>query len=137
MIKTGITHPLRIDAVATPGGGQIGMTFCPGKKQRDSISGAWSRDLGLDLDRIREWGAITVVTLMEAHELACYKVGGLGDAVRQRGMTWSMSACRKNPSKRDGALLDRTCGPASPPGARFCCTAAAASAAPGRSPRNC
>lgn len=88
MIKTSITHPLRIDAVATPGGGQIGMTFCPGKKQRDSISGAWSRDLGLDLDRIREWRAITVVTLMEAHELARYKVGGLGDAVRQRGMTW-------------------------------------------------
>jgi len=88
MIKTSITHPLRIDAVATPGGGQIGMTFCPGKKQRDSISGPWSRDLGLDLDRIREWGAVTVVTLMEAHELARYKVGGLGDAVRQRGMTW-------------------------------------------------
>jgi hypothetical protein len=53
MIKTSITHPLGINAVATPGGGQIGMTFCPGKHQRDSLSGHWSRDLGLDLDSIR------------------------------------------------------------------------------------
>ncbi len=88
MIKTSISHPLRIDAVATPGGGLIGMTFCPGKKQRDSMSGHWSRDLGLDLDRIRDWGAVTVVTLMEGYELARYKVAGIGDAVRERGMTW-------------------------------------------------
>ncbi len=88
MIKTSITHPLRIDAVATPSGGQIGMTFCPGKQQSDSVSGHWSRDLGLDLDRIRAWGAVAVVTLMEEHELARYKVGGLGAAVRQRGMAW-------------------------------------------------
>jgi len=88
MIKTSITHPLRIDAVATPSGGQIGMTFCPGKQQRDSVSGHWSRDLDLDLDRIFAWGAVAVVTLMEDHELARYKVGGLAAAVRQRGMAW-------------------------------------------------
>jgi ADP-ribosyl-[dinitrogen reductase] hydrolase len=88
MTMTSITHPLRIDTVATPGGGMIGMTLCPGKQQRDSISGHWSRDLGLDLDRVQDWGATTVVTLMEAHELARFKVDGIGDAVRQRGMTW-------------------------------------------------
>ena len=88
MIKTSISHPLLIDTVATPGGGMIGMTFCPGKRQPNSASGHWDRDLGLDLDQVRDWGAATVVTLMEDHELARYNVAGLGDAVRERGMTW-------------------------------------------------
>lgn len=88
MIKTSITHPLWIDTIATPGGGQIGMTVCPGMQQCASVSGHWSRDLGLDLESIRAWGAVAVVTLVEAHELDRYKVSGLHAAVRQRGMAW-------------------------------------------------
>ena len=56
--KTSASHPLRIDAVTAPGGGLIGMTFCPGKKQVSAVSGTWDRDLGADLDLIREWGAV-------------------------------------------------------------------------------
>ena len=63
---TSESHPLRIDAVAAPGGGEIGMTFCPGKYQPTGLTANWQRDLGLDLDRIRDWGAVAVVTLMEA-----------------------------------------------------------------------
>jgi ADP-ribosyl-[dinitrogen reductase] hydrolase len=85
---TSETHPLRIDAVAAPGGGLIGMTLCPGKQQRGGLSGDWRRDLGPDLDRIRDWGAVAVVTLMEAHELDRYRVPGLGAAVAARGMAW-------------------------------------------------
>lgn len=85
---TSLTHPLRIDAVAAPGGGLIGMTFCPGKKQRDAASGTWDRDLDLDLARIRDWGAVAVVTLMEAHELAKYQVERLGAAVEAFGLEW-------------------------------------------------
>jgi ADP-ribosyl-[dinitrogen reductase] hydrolase len=62
------------------------MTFCPGKKQVAALSGNWDRDLGVDLDYIRDWGAVAVVTLMEEHELARFKVGGIGRAVSQRGM---------------------------------------------------
>lgn len=85
---TSVTHPLRIDAAAVTGGGLIGMTFCPGKKQNDSISGEWKRDLEIDLRAIRDWGAVAVVTLMEAHELTRYKVERLGEMVEALGMEW-------------------------------------------------
>lgn len=85
---TSLSHPLRIDAVAAPGGGLVGMTFCPGKKQPDAAMGAWDRDLDLDLAGVRGWGAVAVVTLMEEHELAKYQVGRLGAAVGAVGMEW-------------------------------------------------
>lgn len=86
--RTSLFHPLRIDAVSAPGGGLIGMTFCPGKVQPYGFTGAWDRDLGLDLDAIRDWGAAAVVTLVEAWELDRYRVPRLGAEVRARGMEW-------------------------------------------------
>ena len=86
--RTSLTHPLRIDAVPAPGGGRIGMTFCPGKVQPRGYTGAWSRDLPLDLDAIRGWGAAAVVTLVEAWELGRYGVPSLGAEVQARGMEW-------------------------------------------------
>ena len=55
--KTSSSHPLRIDAVEAPGGGLIGMTFCPGKKQDDALSGPWDRDLRLDVISIVQFSA--------------------------------------------------------------------------------
>lgn len=86
--KTSLTHPLRIDAVEAPGGGLIGMTLCPGKKQFHAASGTWDRDLGLDLVRIQKWGAVAVVSLMEAFELAEYQAERIGAAVEALGMEW-------------------------------------------------
>lgn len=87
--KTSLTHPLQIAELSNPKfAGQIGITFCPGKKQRSAYSGQWDRDLGIDLDAIREWGASAVVTLVEDHELEALAVPGMGDAVRARGMVW-------------------------------------------------
>lgn len=38
-MKTSQDHPLKIDSVAVPGStGRIGMTFCPGKKQRGAMT---------------------------------------------------------------------------------------------------
>ncbi|MFH5927480.1 cyclin-dependent kinase inhibitor 3 family protein [Roseomonas xinghualingensis] len=85
---TSETHPLRIEPVAAPGGGLIGMTFCPGKVQSGGLGGNWRRDLVLDLDAVRDWGAVAVVTLMEEHELARYRVAAMGEEVRARGMDW-------------------------------------------------
>ncbi|MBV9249903.1 MAG: cyclin-dependent kinase inhibitor 3 family protein [Acetobacteraceae bacterium] len=85
---TSITHPLRINAVEAVGGGLIGMTLCPGKKQKSGMNGEWDRDLDLDLEVIRAWGAVAVVTLMEEHELATYKVQRLGEKVQALGMEW-------------------------------------------------
>ncbi|MBZ4021165.1 hypothetical protein CKO11_01640 [Rhodobacter sp. TJ_12] len=88
-MRTSETHPLQIAEVsAGPGLGRIGLTFCPGKYDRAAYSGAWARDLDLDLDVIAAWGARVVVTLVEPAELAALKVPGLGAAVHARGMIW-------------------------------------------------
>ena len=89
MTRTSLTHPLQI-AVAHvgPGLGRIGITFCPGKVQPTSATGAWSRDLAVDVEAIADWGAAAVLTLVEAHELKTLKVSGLGDAVERLSMDW-------------------------------------------------
>lgn len=88
-LRTSHTHPLQIAEISAPGArGTIGVTFCPGKKQADAMTGAWRRDLGLDLDAIRTWGAATVITLIEPHELRELDVMDLGAEVRARGMEW-------------------------------------------------
>lgn len=87
-ILTSQTHPLRIEPVTAPGGGLIGMTFCPGKHQMGGLGGHWRRDLVLDLEVIRDWGAVAVVTLMEEHELHRYQVASIGAEVTARGMAW-------------------------------------------------
>ncbi len=71
--RTSQTHPLQIMEVQTgEGSGRIGITFCPGKKDRRAMSGAWDRDLDTDLDRIAEWGAVAVVSLIQSTRLrAC------------------------------------------------------------------
>ena len=86
--RTSATDPLRIDTVATPGGGLIGMAHCPGKVQSHPDGGGWRRDLDTDLDRVREWGAVAVVTLMQTDELVAYHVGRMGEAVQARSMEW-------------------------------------------------
>jgi len=56
MIRTSLTHPIRVDALPVAGG-LLGLTFCPGK-HGDSLTGApWARDLDMDLRALRDWGA--------------------------------------------------------------------------------
>lgn len=89
MKRTSLTHPLEIAAVsAGPDLGRVGITFCPGKSDQHAMSGYWDRDLSLDLDAIRDWGAAAVVTLVEAKELILLRVENLGEEVRRRGMFW-------------------------------------------------
>lgn len=88
-LRTSHTHPLQIATVQShPKAGKIGLTFCPGKKQPHAATGGWDRDLSLDLDAVEAWGAVAVVTLIEAHELKALKVADLGAQVSKRGMTW-------------------------------------------------
>lgn len=87
--RTSVTHPLQIAEVRAPDArGSIGITFCPGKKQSNAMSGVWDRSLELDLDQIRAWGAGTVITLIEPHEFEELGVMNLGREVRARGMEW-------------------------------------------------
>jgi ADP-ribosyl-[dinitrogen reductase] hydrolase len=52
------------------------------------VSGHWNRNLSLDLDSIRTWGAAAVVTLVEDIELRLLGVEDLGVEVRRREMLW-------------------------------------------------
>src|SRR5262245_25401839 len=89
MKKTSLTHPLQIAAVS--GGsqfGRIGITFCPGKFDPYAMSGEWHRDLALDLDVVRKWGAAAAVTLLEQEEITRLRVERLNEDVSRRKMKW-------------------------------------------------
>ncbi len=87
--RTSHSHPLQIAEVqATPEHGRIGITFCPGKQDRLAATGAWARDLDVDLDVITAWGAQLVLTLVEPEELKSLAVANLGHEVERRGMVW-------------------------------------------------
>lgn len=77
--------PLRIDAIDVPGGGTIGLTICPGKRDRRR---GWSRDLAVDMAVISAWGAAAMVTLMEDHEFDLLQVRQLPYQALESGMTW-------------------------------------------------
>jgi ADP-ribosyl-[dinitrogen reductase] hydrolase len=88
-MRTSLTHPLEIAEVSPgPGFGKVGLTFCPGKKQKGAATGSWDRDLGLDLDAVAKWGAAMVVTLIESHEMERLGVANLRAEVEARHMVW-------------------------------------------------
>lgn len=89
LMRTSHSHPLQIAAVQTqPGLGRVGITFCPGKKQLSAMTGGWDRDLGLDLDAVRQFGAAAVVTLIEQHEIEALQVDAIREEVLRRHMQW-------------------------------------------------
>lgn len=89
MKRTSLTHPLKIATVSAGSAlGRVGLTFCPGKHDQQAMSGHWERDLSLDLDAIRDWGAAAVVTLLEPKEMTFLRVERLGEEVLRRGMLW-------------------------------------------------
>ncbi len=87
--RTSQTHPLQIAEVrASPSHGRIGITFCPGKCDPFAHTGAWERDLEIDVDAIAAWGAKLVLTLVEPAELAELRVPSLGQEIQNRGIAW-------------------------------------------------
>lgn len=89
MKRTSFSHPLRIDAVqAGSNAGQLGLTFCPGKKQPHAMTGSWERDLAPDLESIRAWGATHLLTLIEPFEFEELHVPHLGIEAARRGLLW-------------------------------------------------
>ena len=89
MKRTSLTHPLQIAAVSAGAGlGSVGLTFCPGKRDRHAMTGVWDRDLGIDLDAIRAWGAAAVITLIAHEEFDLLGVETLGKEVALRQMIW-------------------------------------------------
>ena len=95
--RTSENDPLRIAEVRPrPDHGRIGITLCPGKKDEHGMSGRHARDLAVDLDAVRDWGAAAVVSLVTDEECDLLSVRDLGAEVRARHMTWL------HPPIRDG-----------------------------------
>jgi ADP-ribosyl-[dinitrogen reductase] hydrolase len=87
--RTSLSHPLRIAIIpAGDGLGKIGVTFCPGKVQTDGATGSWNRDLATDIRAISDWGATTLVTLIEDHEIEALQVHGIEAECRRHGIDW-------------------------------------------------
>ena len=87
--RTSLTDPLKIDAMPC-GGGLLGMTLCPGKQVNSYYGDRWERDLALDLRVIADWGASTLVSLMEEHEFPMLRVPELGEVAEQAGLEWHL-----------------------------------------------
>jgi ADP-ribosyl-[dinitrogen reductase] hydrolase len=66
------------------------MTFCPGKKQADGQSGAWDRSLDDDMETIKAFGAVALVTLMPDYELQSLHVSPnqIMDKALELGIEW-------------------------------------------------
>lgn len=89
--KTSTSHPLRIDTVAVGKAcGRIGLTFCPGKKQTDALSGVWDRSLDDDMKAIKAFGAVALVTLMPDSELQSLHASPhqIRDEASKSGIAW-------------------------------------------------
>ncbi|WP_266180216.1 protein-tyrosine phosphatase family protein [Dyella humicola] len=88
-IRTSVTDPLRIATLPVTGGGAIGVTFAPGKHQVNAMSGGtWQRDLDVDLQAIKRWGADVLITLLEQEELTELAIAPLASRAEAAGLRW-------------------------------------------------
>lgn len=82
-------EPLPIDVLPVPNTeGLIGMSYCPGRWQhRIGLFGS-QRSLDKDLARIRQWGALTVVSLLQESEFRRLGAPNLGEAIQAEDLQW-------------------------------------------------
>lgn len=80
--------PQLIDNVRIPGvEGVIGITSCPGMRE-EYVFDLYSESLVDDLQALRAWGAVVVVTLLEETELQSLGVRDLGKNIVALNMIW-------------------------------------------------
>lgn len=89
MTRTSLTHPIRIaELLVGDKGGAIGVTFAPGKHQQSAMTGAWARDLDVDIAAVRAWGATRLISLLEPWEFQELQINSLPSVVAQSGISW-------------------------------------------------
>lgn len=89
MSRTSLSHPLHIATLAVgDNGGAIGVTFAPGKYQEAAMTGAWNRDLDVDLCAIRRWGATYLISLIEPWEFDELRIVALPERTAALGIIW-------------------------------------------------
>jgi ADP-ribosyl-[dinitrogen reductase] hydrolase len=89
MVRTSQTDPLQIAAIDAGLGRGKNRRHSRARQERSFRNRrTLARDLDKDLDTIFTWGARTIVTLLEQHELAHLAITRLGEEVQRRGMEW-------------------------------------------------
>jgi ADP-ribosyl-[dinitrogen reductase] hydrolase len=79
--------PLEIAQIEV-GLGCIGIAPCPGRGSRKTYGRRRDRNLNVDLCRIKAWGAVAVVSVLEEHEMGWLQVPHLGEEIERHGMEW-------------------------------------------------
>ena len=89
-VKTSFDYPLVINRLRVPGySGCLGLTFCPGKKATSLLDGSsWKRQLHVDIEHIVNWGASTLVSLIEVEEFVALGVEELPACAKHAGLAW-------------------------------------------------
>jgi len=89
MIRTSQSHPLQIAEIPVgDNGGAVGITFAPGKRQAEAMTGSWSRDLNTDLMAVCSWGANHLVSLIEPWEFVELQISELPSQAALFGLQW-------------------------------------------------
>lgn len=83
-----LSGPLRIDYLATPLGGKIAMTHCPGRNTVDGRGRQWQRLLNDDLAAIHFAHISTVVSLISLPEMQKLGVPDLPAQVAEHKLQW-------------------------------------------------
>ena len=87
--RTSSSHPLRIDTVVVAeAGGIIGMTLCPGRRDKLSIEGTWERDLSADMATVLAWEPALIITLVENFEFRLLGVPSFAVAMLEANLPW-------------------------------------------------
>ena len=68
--------------------GKIGISSCPGLKEKTNFISAKNRDLNSDIDTISSWNPRVALTLMEQQELEEWGIKELGNAITNQNIDW-------------------------------------------------
>jgi len=94
---TSNNFPLDISEISIPNiSGKIALSMCPGKKSDDGEWGLWDRNLKTDLQKIKNWGAKRIITLIEQHEFELLKVESLGKTIKAMDIKWNHLPIKDN-----------------------------------------
>jgi ADP-ribosyl-[dinitrogen reductase] hydrolase len=89
MQRTSDSHPILVDFIDFKWGdsGRLGITFAPGKKQKDAMTGIWHRDLPKDIDRLANHYKIgTLVSMVEKWEMSELQIDDEFEECNRRGI---------------------------------------------------
>ena len=84
MTHAAVQLPLHIDSLEAFGGATLGMSQCPGRR----FPGEPPRELSHDLQTIEQWGASTLLSLVETDEFAPMGVPDFADTVARSRLVW-------------------------------------------------